>query len=123
MYDLGLPPRPFRDALGVALRAALFAALLTALSDLGITWVRGDEPPSADALLGAAGALVGFYGAAATIVGGLFAVIGGGILATVGKWPSARDLLWALGQDEPRDHAQAAGIAAAALALGFVALV
>jgi arylsulfatase A-like enzyme len=115
-----MPPRPFRAAFALAFASAAPAAFVAALVDLAATTARAGEPVGAAALLWAAIAALGLYGAFAAVVAAVEAVIAGGAWATVDVGAAARRFVDGSRRDAAFDRAAAAAIVATAAALGFV---
>jgi arylsulfatase A-like enzyme len=115
-------PRPFGRAVAVALRSTLAGAVGIALTDIIVTCVRATQPVPAAAFGRALEAALGFYAAAAVFLGLGAGLVAGGLAAT---FPGARVGSWwsGLRRDPERDHAQAAGLLAAAACVGLLALI
>jgi arylsulfatase A-like enzyme len=112
--------RPFRAAFALAFGSALAAAFVTAALDLVVTAARAGEPVGAAAFISAAVAALGLYGAAAAFFAVGEAIIAGGLWATFDVGPALRRFIDSSRRDDAYDRSVAAGIVAAALALGVV---
>jgi arylsulfatase A-like enzyme len=115
-----MPLHPFRRAFALAFASALVAAVVTALVDVGLTWLRASETVAGGALVSATLAAIGLYGAAAALVALVCAIVGGGIIATVDVGAMLDRIVAGIRRDDRYDHASAAGLLAAAAALGVV---
>jgi arylsulfatase A-like enzyme len=112
------PPR----ALGIALRSAVAAGFGIALLDLAITAHRATQPIPLFAWVRALEAAIALYGVAAIGVGLVEGVIAWGIAETLFPLATLRAWLRELrAPDDTRDRAHAAGLVAAALAVGLLA--
>jgi arylsulfatase A-like enzyme len=112
--------RPFARALAACVTSALAAAVAIGLLDVALTVARAAEPVGALALARSLGAAVGLYGAAALPIAIAEALVAGGVLATLSPVETLRRWLAAVRGDAARDHAQAGGVVAGALALVFL---
>ena len=102
------PDRPFRHALGIALRSTLAGAIVAALMDVAISSSRASGAIPGLAMARALEAMIGLYGALGLLLGLAAGVVAGGISATL---PAGALRTWRAGlRDEANDHAQAAGI-------------
>jgi arylsulfatase A-like enzyme len=111
---------PFRRALAVAFRSALAAACFTASFDLIATVARANQPVPRAAWWHAVAAAVGLYGAAAVVLALAVGVVAGGVIATFSVRTSLRGWIASVRSDADRDRAHAAGVLAAAAALGLL---
>jgi arylsulfatase A-like enzyme len=118
-----MPTRPFRAAFVLAFASALAAAIATAALDLVLTWARAHEPVGAAPLVSAGVAAFGLYGAAAAALAFGEAIVAGGLWATFDVGAATRRFFDGVRRDPERDRASAAGILAAAMALGVVGIV
>jgi arylsulfatase A-like enzyme len=112
-------PHPFRRALGIALRSTLFGALVAALCDLVMSTARADEPVGAFAWIRALQAEIGLYGALGFWLGLGAGIVAGGLSATLPVGERLRGWRDGLRADDARDRDHAAGLLAAAGALGL----
>jgi arylsulfatase A-like enzyme len=118
-----MQPRPFRAAFALAFASAAPAAIFTALIDLIVTAARSGEPVGVAAFASAGLAALGLYGALGAFFALGEAVVVGGLSATLELGPSLRRFVDGARRDDAYDRSAAAGIAAAALALGVVGAV
>jgi arylsulfatase A-like enzyme len=113
-------PRPRAAAVILAVVAtALAGGIAAALADLVLTVARAKVSVGGFALVRAAEALVGFYGAAALAVGVGAGIVAAGVVATLPAG-AARSFFARLRRDEPLDRAVAAGLVAAGVALALL---
>ena len=106
-------------AFGVVARASVAAAVLTATSDVVLSTARVAEPVGAGAVVRALIAAVGLYGMLGLFLGGAAGLVAAGLTATLEPGTSAR-LRRRLRDDAAFDRAVAAGLVAAAMALGVL---
>jgi arylsulfatase A-like enzyme len=112
-------PPPFRNAFAIALRSTFAGAIAAATLDVILTVLRANQPVPLSAALRALQAALGFYFVAGGLLGLGVGIVAGGIASTLpladtlDRWRTTR-------ADDSRDRAQAAGVLAAAGALGLL---
>jgi arylsulfatase A-like enzyme len=115
-----MQPHPFRRAFALAFASALVATVVTALVDVGITWLRANEPVGAAPLASATLAALGLYGAAAAVGAVACGLVGGGLAATFDVGAAVRRFVDGVRRDDRYDRAGAGALLATAAALGLV---